>query len=275
MPPAPPTRTLVLVWDGPGPDPARPGALADLANLDWLGGLWPQAATAAFSGLAPDFNWGPLLGRFWPALGVAGITAGAINLPGLWPPPPAGAGWTLPCPPPGVARPDMVYLAHPPELAPETADLAAGLTWFAARRAVHPHERDTRFGEAAACARLVFEHASRLAVARPVAWLGVGFGGVGEVCELFSGRDPHRPRLLLEQIDAYAAELAALHRAEAVVLLAGRAGALVWLPGRLPAGSAPLAGPEDVFRLLHWLAGLAQPICGSTPHPGLARLLAG
>ncbi|MFH1058520.1 MAG: hypothetical protein V1797_07565 [Pseudomonadota bacterium] len=270
MPPAPPVRTLVLVWDGPRPDPAWPEALA---GLDWLGGRLPQAAWAALPGLGPDFTWGPLLGRFWPALGAAGIVAGAINLPGLWPPP-AGSGWTLPCPPPDVARTDMVHLAHPPELAPETADLAAGLTWFAARRAVHPHERDTRFAEAAACSRLVFEHAARLAVERPVAWLGVGFSGLGEVCALFAGLDLNRPRLLLSQIDACAAELAALQRAEAVVLLAG-GGGLVWAPGRLPAGPAPLAGPEDMIKVLHWLAGLPQPIGGPPPHPGLARLLAG
>lgn len=262
MPPASPPRSMLLVWDGPRPAPDWP---APLAGLPWLGGLVDQSAWAGFAGLEPDFAWGARLGRFWPRLGAAGLAAGALNLPGLWPPP-AGPGWCLPCPPPGAARPQMPYLAHPPELSPQSADLAAGLAWFAARRPARPQERDSRFAEVAACARLVQEHADRLAAARPVAWLGVGFAGLNEVCDLFAGLDRLRPRLLLEQLDAYAGRLAARQRAEAVVLLAGAAGALFWAPGRLRPGALAACTPDEAIGLLAGLAGLS-------PIPGPLRPL--
>lgn len=265
MPPASSPRTLLVVWDGPRPTPDWPGLLA---GLPWLGGLTTQAAWTGFTSPPAAFAWGRLLGRFWHRLAAAGIASGALNLPGLWPPP-AAPGWCLPRPPAAAARPGVAYLAHPPELSPQNADLAAGLTWFAARRPVKSQERDSRFAEAAACARLVHEHAARLAVERPAAWLGVGFAGLAEVWDLFAGLDHQRPLLLLDQIDAYVAELAALHRAEALVLLAGAAGCLFWAPGRLAPGPAPAQRPEDAFNLLVWLAGLPPAPGDPPPHPGL------
>jgi|GEM_PF-6219766 len=190
---------------------------------------------------------------------------GLLNLPGLWPPPPL-AGWCLPRPP---ARAAQAQLAHPPELAWESAELAAGLAWFAGRRPVRPHQRDQRLAEAGACAWLVREHASRLALERPVAWLGVGFLGLAEAEELTMPQASNLLAMLFEQIDDHAAHLAGLHQPRLTVLLSG-AGWAIQGPGLVKPGRVDGQEPGAVLALLARAAGLVDL---PAPPPALAGLL--
>lgn len=255
----PQPRLLLLTLDAP---PGAAGWPGPLAALPGLGGWLARAAQGAWpSGLAQAEPWASSLSAF--VKNCVGMTMGLLNLPGLWPPPPL-PGWCLPRPP---AHDAQAYLAHPPELAWESADLAAGLTWFAGRRPARPHERDNRLAEAGACAWLVREHALRLAVEHPVAWLGLGFMGLREAWELCALAAGNLFALLLGQIDDHAAELSRLQCPEITCLLSG-AGWAILAPGALKPGRVDDQAPDAVLALLARAAG-------GPPSPTLPPALAG
>ncbi len=256
-------RVLLLTLDAP---PGTAGWPGPLAALPCLGGWLVDAAQGAWSpGLDQVEPWSGELSAFIRQ--CDGLEMGSLNLPGLWPPPPL-SGWHLPRPP---SRLDRVHLAQPPELGRECADLTAGLAWFAARRPVRPHQRDQRLAETGACAWLVREHACRLAMERPVAWLGVGFMGLREVWDLTQPQAGNLFTILLDQVDDHAAHLAQCQRPEVVVVLTG-AGWAIRAAGRIKPGRADDQDPTGVLALLASLGvrGRHRP-----SHPAPPDLLSG
>lgn len=256
-----PARVLLLTLDAP---PVAAGWPGPLSALPALGGWLERAAQGSWpTGREQAEPWSEALSAFIKQ--CAGLEMGLLNLPGLWPPP-SLAGWCLPRPPADAAQ---AQLSHPPELAFDSADLAAGLTWFASRRPIRPHQRDQRLSEVGACAWLVREHALRLALERPTAWLGVGFGGLAEAWELTHPQADNLFAMLLGQIEDHAVHLAQRQLPEITLLLTG-AGWAIQGPGLVKPGRVDGQDPPGVLVLLARAAGLAAPFA---PPPALAGLL--
>lgn len=209
---------------------------------------------------------------FWPLLSQAGLKLGLMNLPGLWPAQQikgfmvcretsgsAGGNWT-----------------HPPELAHDLGDYAQAKPLPSGAEAWKTALKDTAFAEAAALARLRYEHFRRLCAQYQPEVGALAWSALATARELF-GSEAGRTDLMLAQLDAYLARLRDEFQPDALALMgagwAGQPGAVIILaPHRIQAGRLPRAAWPQVLPALLDLAGLpsarAAGLLGDLPGNG-------
>ncbi len=254
---------------------------ACIEGLTWpLPELPPFAALCLAQGAAgplEGFRPGPdawSLGDepLWPALGRAGLKVGVMNLPGLWPAQEV-AGFMV-CRPPAGRSPGA--WTHPPELALELGDYLPPQPLEPGAENWRTALKDTAYAQAAALARLRYEHFRRLCRARGVDLGALGWSALATARRLFGGQ-AGRAALMLAQLDTYLAWLHQALRPQVVVVCGpgreGEPGAiLVHAPGLVRPGRLE---PTDWQELPPALLALAGPVPAEGRGSLAARLLAG
>lgn len=216
-----------------------------------------KGAAGPLSGFYPSGAAWRLDGEpFWPLFSQAGLKLGLMNLPGLWPAQPikgfmvcrgaggnAGGNWT-----------------HPPELAHDLGDYAQAKPLPSGAPEWRAPLKDTAFAEAAALARLRYEHFRRLCAQYQPEAAALGWSALATARGLF-GSEAGRAGLMLAQLDAYLARLRDEFQPNALALMgtgwADQSGAVIMLaPDRIKAGRLPRAAWPEVLSALLDLAGL-------------------
>lgn len=234
---------------------------------------WPLTEPPAFlARLLAEGAAGPLSGPsswdqawlldgepFWPLVSRAGLKMGLMNLPGLLPAREikgfmvcrtsgrdADREWTYP----SQLAFDLGDYVQPRQLSAEAPQWRGPL-------------KDTAFAEAAALARLRYEHFRRLCAQHRVEVGALAWSALASARRLFSG-DRGRAVLMLAQLDAYLAWLYEEFQPEVLIAAglgqAGEPGLLTVLAqGKIDPGAWQEAAWPDLLALLMILAGLPSP----------------
>jgi len=225
-----------------------------------------NAATGPLSGFPPlEHAWLVEGEPFWPRLAAQGLRLGLMNLPGLWPPQ-ALPGFMVCRRPSGDRRTDWT---HPAQLSRDMGDYPQPQALPPNAGAWREALRDTAFAQAAALARLRYEHFQRLCAQWRVEVGALGWSALATSRQLF-GVASRRMDLMLAQLDAYLSWLRDRFQpqdlAMAVLGAEDRPGFLaVMAPGLVQPQTLE---PVQWSRLLAVLADLAQ---GKPLAPGWER----
>ncbi len=196
---------------------------------------------------------------FWSLLSQAGLQLGVMNLPGLWPA--QEINGFMVCR--GLVNDAGHPWTHPRDLSHDLGDYVQPRHLPAEAPQWRPPLKDTAFAEAAALARLRYEHFRRLCARRRVDVGAIGWSALAKARRLFNG-ERERADLMLAQLDAYLARLHQEFQPQALVVAGmveeGQTGLLAVLapelvkPVRLPNAAWPGLLPS-----LMVLAGLSSP----------------
>jgi hypothetical protein len=195
----------------------------------------------------------------WSHFEKGGLNVGLMNLPGLEAPQAVngfmvcrgqrqdqGRGWT-----------------HPPELAHDLGDYIQPQRLPASAAQWRDPLKDTAFAQAAALARLRFEHFRRLCAAHQVEVAAIGWSALATARHLFN-EEAGRAALMLAQLDAYLARLMEEFAPRALVATGMGFGsepgmALILAPDQMKPGRWEQDSWRGLLELLPILAGLPSP----------------
>lgn len=171
-----------------------------------------SGALAGF--VSPDDAWRAGEGPIWSQLDQAGLSLGLMNLPALWPAQ-AVRGFMVCRQPQPNACGDW---AHPSRLAGDLGDYLQPKRLPADHADWRVPLKDTAFAEAAALARLRYEHFRRLCAYYMPDVGALGWSALATARKLF-GEEAGRANLMLAQMDAYLAKIMEGIKPDALVIM--------------------------------------------------------
>ncbi len=242
--------------------------LACIDGLAWplmdpppfMAGCLEQGAVGPLSEFSyPDPAWVIDDEPLWTGLTQGGLSLGAMNLPGLWPSQ-AVKGFMVCRIPGGQVQSGWT---HPPELADDLGDYVQPKRQPSDAPNWRSPLKDTAFAEAAALARLRYEHFRRLCAQYQPEVAALGWSGLAAARQLF-GLEAGRADLMLAQLDDYLARLMDEFQPSTFVLvgfgMAGEPGVIMILgQDRVEPGRLRRTAWTDLLPALLDLAGLPSP----------------
>lgn len=208
---------------------------------------------------SPDQFWRLNNALLWTGLSRAGLNLGLMNLPGLWPS--QTIDGFMVCRNQGEhAKPNWTL---PPELADDLGDYVQPRRLSAEAAQWRTPLKDTAFAEAAALARLRYEHFRRLCGSRQVEVGAIGWSALASARQLF-GDEAGRAALMLAQLDRYIAWLMEEFQPQALVVAGMGYGrepgiALMLAPDQVEPGRFERDSWQELLAALVVLAGLPAP----------------
>lgn len=192
----------------------------------------------------------------WSHFGSGGLNLGLMNLPGLEAP--QAVNGFMVCR--GQGQDEGRVWTHPPELARDLGDYIQPQRLPASAAQWRDPLKDTAFAQAAALARLRYEHFRRLCALHQVDVGAIGWSALATARRLF-GEEAGRAALMLAQLDTYLAWLMDEFAPRALVVAGLGFGnepgmALILAPDQMEPGRWEQDTWQELLAALMALAGL-------------------